>query len=114
MVRIQTVWDCLLLKSRIQGHAFSGTLKPDYVLIDSRTSHTEVGGICTRQLPDTVVVLLIPNEQNLDGVSSVVDAIRAENAQNRTAINIDMRLAELTKRIPCKKCAWSRQRRAWI
>src|SRR5205823_863650 len=27
-------------------------LVPDYVLIDSRTGHTETLGICTRQLPD--------------------------------------------------------------
>ena len=31
--------------------------KPDYVLIDSRTGHTDSGGICTRQLPDSVVIL---------------------------------------------------------
>ena len=53
-------------------------LRPDYVLIDARTGHSEVGGICTRQLPDTVVVLFIPNEQNLAGLKQVVAAIRAE------------------------------------
>ena len=26
-------------------------LQPDYILIDSRTGHTDVSGICTRQLP---------------------------------------------------------------
>ena len=31
-------------------------LEPDYVLIDSRTGHTDTSGICTRQLPDSVVV----------------------------------------------------------
>jgi hypothetical protein len=30
--------------------------KPDYVLIDSRTGHTDVEGICTRQLPDAVAM----------------------------------------------------------
>lgn len=66
------------------------TLAPDYVLIDSRTGHTEVGGICTRQLPDTVVVLFIPNEQNLEGVSTVVDAIRLENSANQSKIAIEL------------------------
>ena len=41
------------------------TLNPDYVLIDSRTGHTDTSGICTRQLPDAVVVFFFPNEQNL-------------------------------------------------
>ena len=53
-------------------------LKPDYVLIDSRTGHTDTSGICTRQLPDAVVVLFFPNEQNLRGLIDVVSGIRAE------------------------------------
>jgi cellulose biosynthesis protein BcsQ/predicted negative regulator of RcsB-dependent stress response len=54
------------------------SLNPDYVLIDSRTGHTDVGGICTRQLPDAVVALFIPNEQNLAGLKAVVESIRRE------------------------------------
>jgi MinD-like ATPase involved in chromosome partitioning or flagellar assembly len=53
-------------------------LKPDYVLIDSRTGHTDVKGICTRQLPDAVVVLFFPNEQNLVGLRAVCQEIRSE------------------------------------
>ena len=53
-------------------------LKPDYVLIDSRTGHTDVEGICTRQLPDAVVVLFFPNEQNLLGLLQVCGRIRGE------------------------------------
>ena len=53
-------------------------LKPDYVLIDSRTGHTDTSGICTRQLPDAVVILFFPNEQNLRGLTGVVGDIRAE------------------------------------
>ncbi len=48
----------------------------DYVLIDSRTGHTDVGGICTRQLPDAVVAVFFPNEQNLIGLRQVVRGIR--------------------------------------
>ncbi len=54
------------------------TIKPDYVLIDSRTGHTDTGGICTRQLPDAVAILFFPNEQNLRGLTKVVQDIRAE------------------------------------
>ena len=53
-------------------------LNPDYVLIDTRTGHTDTGGICTRQLPDAVVVLFFPDEQNLRGLARVVGDIRAE------------------------------------
>ena len=53
-------------------------LKPDYVLIDSRTGHTDTGGICTRHLPDAVAILFFPNDQNLRGLTTVVNDIRSE------------------------------------
>jgi MinD-like ATPase involved in chromosome partitioning or flagellar assembly len=63
---------------------------PDYVLIDSRTGHTEVGGICTRQLPDTVALFFIPNEQNLAGLTGIVQAIRGEeNSPGGRKINLE-------------------------
>ena len=52
--------------------------KPDYVLIDSRTGHSDIEGICTRHLPDAVVILFFPNEQNLSGLDTVCRNIRAE------------------------------------
>jgi cellulose biosynthesis protein BcsQ len=52
--------------------------KPDYVLIDSRTGHTDIEGICTRQLADAVCVLFFPNEQNLVGLRDVCGRIRGE------------------------------------
>src|SRR5260370_5393266 len=53
-------------------------LKPDYVLIDSRTGDTDVLGICTRQLPDSVVLMFTPNEQNLAGLENICRDIRRE------------------------------------
>ena len=53
-------------------------VEPDYVLIDSRTGHTDTGGICTRQLPDAVAILFFPNDQNLRGLTTVVQDIRSE------------------------------------
>lgn len=53
-------------------------LKPDYVLIDSRTGHTDVASICTRQLPDGVVLCFLPNEENLSGLEGMVKDIRSE------------------------------------
>jgi tetratricopeptide (TPR) repeat protein len=54
-----------------------------YVLVDSRTGHTDVGGICTRQLPDAVVIMFFPNEQNLRGLEKVVADIRGEDKAPR-------------------------------
>ena len=59
-------------------------VKPDYVLIDSRTGHTDTGGICTRQLPDAVAILFFPNDQNLRGQNAIVfrnSPTRAESPQ---------------------------------
>ena len=66
------------LKSQWQS-----VLQPDYVLIDSRTGHTDVGGICTRHLPDSVVVLFFPNEQNRRGLEKVVKEIKLEETGPR-------------------------------
>lgn len=52
---------------------------PDYVLVDSRTGHSDVSGICTRQLPNSVVFLFFPNEQNLLGLRKVVSSVDEEN-----------------------------------
>lgn len=50
--------------------------KPDYVLVDSRTGLTDVGGVCTLHLPDLVILLFALNEQNLQGISSVARVLR--------------------------------------
>ncbi|MFC7614617.1 tyrosine-protein kinase family protein [Actinokineospora soli] len=52
----------------------------DFVLIDSRTGITDIGGICTAQLPDVLVLCLTPNRQSLDGATDV--ARRAAAARN--------------------------------
>lgn len=39
----------------------------DVVLIDSRTGVTEMGGVCTYQLADVVVMFVAPNGQNIYG-----------------------------------------------
>lgn len=59
------------------------TIRPDYVFIDSRTGHSDVEGICTRQLPDAVCLLFFPNEQNLVGLKTVAKNIRAQNALDK-------------------------------
>jgi tetratricopeptide (TPR) repeat protein len=55
--------------------AIEQTYQPDYVLIDSRTGLTEVGGICTLHLPQLVVLLYALNDQNIHGVAGVARAL---------------------------------------
>ncbi len=71
-------------------------IDPDYVLIDSRTGHTDIGGICTRQLPDSVAILFFPNEQNLLGLDQVVQAIRDEKNTTKK----DIRLHFIMSNVP--------------
>lgn len=47
----------------------------DIVLVDSRTGVTDIGGICTLQLPDVVVILFAMNDQNIIGAKSVAERI---------------------------------------
>lgn len=79
---------------KLQWEAY---IDPDYVLIDSRTGYTDVGGICTRQLPDAVVCLFFPTEQNLQGLRKVVTQIRNENKPQREE---DIRLLFVNSNVP--------------
>ena len=62
----------------------------DYVLLDSRTGFTDVGGICTRHLPDSVVTLFRPEGQTLAGMARVVKSIRSEDPTPRRAHPIEL------------------------
>jgi len=61
----------LELKAKIETE-----FAPDYLLIDSRTGITEIGGIATTVLPDTIVCLLLNNPENLEGAREVLRSIR--------------------------------------
>jgi cellulose biosynthesis protein BcsQ len=56
------------------------TAEYDFVLIDSRTGITDIGGICTIHLPDVLVCLFTTTEQSLDGVKDVMARARTRHA----------------------------------
>lgn len=60
----------------------------DYVLIDSRTGHTDIGGICTRQLPDAAALLFFPNDQNIEGIRTITNEIRNEKFLDDSRITL--------------------------
>ena len=63
----------------------------DIVLIDSRTGVTEMGGVCTYQLADIVVMFVAPNDQNIDGTVKI-----AQSLSNPELIRIGRKGRELS------------------
>jgi MinD-like ATPase involved in chromosome partitioning or flagellar assembly len=52
----------------------------DFVLLDSRTGLTDIGGICTAQLPDLVVLVLAPNTQGIGGTLGALAKARKQRS----------------------------------
>lgn len=46
----------------------------DFVLVDSRTGMSDIGGICTIQIPDVLVAMFTANEQSMLGVRDIIQA----------------------------------------
>ena len=55
--------------------------KADFILIDSRTGVTDIGGICTLQMPDLVVLLFSLNEQNISGTEMIIETILKKSTE---------------------------------
>jgi len=52
---------------------------PDFILIDSRTGYTDIGGVCCVQLPDVVFLVFNYGSQNLKGIRSIHNVLADEN-----------------------------------
>ncbi len=57
----------------------------DFVLIDSRTGITDIGGICTIQMPDILILLFTATNQSLEGILEVAE--KAVNAQEKLPVD---------------------------
>ncbi|WP_157269924.1 KGGVGR-motif variant AAA ATPase [Azohydromonas aeria] len=55
----------------------------DYVLIDSRTGVSDTAGICTAQLPDTLVVCFTYNNQSIKGAAAVAASAQRLHSEVR-------------------------------
>jgi WD40 repeat protein len=71
-------WEAFYQRDPEFFREFRGLLKHKYayILIDSRTGLTDTSGICTRQMPEKLVIVFVPNHQNLDGVVEVIRKVR--------------------------------------
>ena len=76
----QLDWDALFRRhdfgNRLEDIRSEWLRAYDYVLIDSRTGITDIGGICTIYLPDILVAMFTANHQSVEGVADVVDRAR--------------------------------------
>jgi len=53
----------------------------DYILIDSRTGVSDTAGICSVQMPDTLVVCFTYNNQSITGAAAVAESARKKRTK---------------------------------
>jgi MinD-like ATPase involved in chromosome partitioning or flagellar assembly len=102
-------WD-FLLKTE-EGLAFwfdlleriKTELQPDVLVIDSRTGITEVGGLCTQVLPDTVLLFSSTSPESMKGTRRIYERIRTSQLvkEMRSGASIDVRI--VLTRVPRPK-----------
>ncbi|GLW33018.1 FxSxx-COOH system tetratricopeptide repeat protein [Actinoplanes regularis] len=101
-----STFDWAAFYDRLGGEEFLRALREnmaqgyDYVLIDSRTGLSDSAGMCTVNLPDTVVNCFTFNEQSIDGAAAVAESIlRLGNRRPVRILPVPMRVedAELFK-----------------
>ena len=87
---------------RFGGGAFLNQMRSlatqdyDYVLIDSRTGVSDTSGICTIQLPDTLIVCFTLNNQNVEGAAGVAATVTAKRSDVRV-LPVPMRIENSEK-----------------
>jgi MinD-like ATPase involved in chromosome partitioning or flagellar assembly len=57
-------------------------LRPDFLLVDSRTGITEMGGVATTLLADKVLCLVLPTLENLEGARAVLRSLRRSKRES--------------------------------
>jgi WD40 repeat protein len=92
-------WAKLYEKSPFLISAFAERLASHfrYVLIDSRTGETDISGICTRLLPEKLVVVFTPNRQSLLGVLGIIQ--KSTDYRRRSADERKLMVYPLPSRI---------------
>ncbi|HEU5109299.1 MAG TPA: FxSxx-COOH system tetratricopeptide repeat protein, partial [Micromonosporaceae bacterium] len=89
-------WDSFW--SRRRGGVFIDELREemrrqyDFVLIDSRTGTSDTAGICTIQLPDTVVNCFTLNKQSIDGAVAIANSILRQSRGAMTVYPVPTRI----------------------
>lgn len=71
---------------------------PDFLLIDARTGITDIGGIATTLLPDTVVCLGLGSSEHLDGLRAAMRGIRQTTARQSARVELVPVISRLLNR----------------
>lgn len=99
-------WHKLLYSPMGQGALFflelreliSREYSPDFCLIDARTGITDMGGIATTLLPDTVVCLGLESPEHLDGLRAAMRGIRQTTTKQHQLIELVPVISRLRNR----------------
>ncbi|MER7270388.1 FxSxx-COOH system tetratricopeptide repeat protein [Micromonospora carbonacea] len=76
------------MKRSMRGHY-------DYVLVDSRTGLNDTSGICTVQIPDTLVMCFTMSSQSIIGALAVADSVlRQRRADDLLILPVPMRVED--------------------
>lgn len=71
--------------------------QPDFLLVDSRTGITEIGGVATTLLADKVLCLVLPTLENLDGARTVLHSLKRSR---RESGGTDLEIMVAVSRLP--------------
>jgi hypothetical protein len=61
----------------------------DYVLIDSRTGVSDTSGICTVEMPDTVVICFTLNNQSIRGAAAVAESVYEQRKVGMSVFSLE-------------------------
>jgi len=71
----------------------------DYILIDSRTGVSDTSGICTVQMPDSLVVCFTLNNQSIDGAAAAASSADEQRRASKLKIfPVQMRVEQFEQR----------------
>jgi MinD-like ATPase involved in chromosome partitioning or flagellar assembly len=73
-------------------------LQPDFVIVDSRTGISEIGGLCTQQLADEVVLLTSLNSESQNMTRRIGELIRRSAIATALKKSIDVKV--VVSRVP--------------
>jgi MinD-like ATPase involved in chromosome partitioning or flagellar assembly len=59
--------------------------QPDFLLVDSRTGITEMGGVATTLLADKVLCVVLPTRENLEGARAVLRTLKRSRRESHGA-----------------------------
>ncbi|HYX67526.1 MAG TPA: hypothetical protein VE825_00215, partial [Terriglobales bacterium] len=82
-------------------------IEPDFLLVDSRTGITEMGGVATTLLADKVLCLVSPTLENLEGARAV---LRSLKRSRRESDDTQLEIIAAVSRFPEMRSADERER----